>query len=153
MTPAATKATFSDFKVVKTRRVCQLIFEVALEGADEALRALGGLPQVADERWCAIARLVSDKPSSIAPTPDKGRKSWIDLKCSAQAAIRCNEPGFWAFIGHISTKTAVSADDAAAFVRMRCGVESRSELDLNILAAEKWAALDTQYVSWQRGIE
>ncbi len=40
MTPIC--ATFSDFRLVKGRKVCQLVCEVPLEQADAALAALGG---------------------------------------------------------------------------------------------------------------
>ena len=42
---AAIKATFSDFKLIKTRKVAQLVMEIPVEQADAALKALGGLHQ------------------------------------------------------------------------------------------------------------
>ena len=36
----AIKATFSDFKLIKGRKVAQLIFEVPIEATDAALAAL-----------------------------------------------------------------------------------------------------------------
>ncbi len=39
----AIRATYSDLKLVKTRKVLQLIFEVPIEEGDNALRVLGGL--------------------------------------------------------------------------------------------------------------
>ena len=51
----AIRATYSDVKLVKTRKVFQLIFEVPIEDADNALRVLGGLPRPAAERWVGIA--------------------------------------------------------------------------------------------------
>lgn len=58
--PAAFSATYSDLKVVKTRKVAQFIFEVPLEAAGHALNVLGGMPLPMEERWVAIARL--EKP-------------------------------------------------------------------------------------------
>jgi hypothetical protein len=58
--PAAFSATYSDFKVIRTRDTAQFIFEVPLEAADHALNILGGVPQPMKERWVAIARL--EKP-------------------------------------------------------------------------------------------
>ena len=55
--PAAFSATYSDFKIVKTRDTAQFIFEVPLKAADHALNVLGGVPQPMEERWVAIARL------------------------------------------------------------------------------------------------
>jgi hypothetical protein len=56
--PSAIKATFADFKIVKTRKLAQLIFEIPIEQADSALAALGGIPRSDAERWVAIALLV-----------------------------------------------------------------------------------------------
>lgn len=50
-------ATFADFKLVKSRAVAQLVFEVPVEQADAALTALGGLPRADLERWAGIAPL------------------------------------------------------------------------------------------------
>jgi hypothetical protein len=38
--PAAIKGTFSDFKLIKTRKLAQLIIEIPIELADSALAAL-----------------------------------------------------------------------------------------------------------------
>jgi hypothetical protein len=54
---AVTQATFSGLKIVQGRKVAQLIFEIAIEQADTALEALGGLPRSDNPRWCAICRL------------------------------------------------------------------------------------------------
>ena len=62
----AIKAAFSDFRIVKGRKVAQLIFEVPLEAANSALAALGGLPMPDGEMWAGIARL-DDKVASKAP--------------------------------------------------------------------------------------
>jgi hypothetical protein len=58
--PAAFSASYSDFKIVKTRDAAQFIFEVPLKAADHALKVLGGVPQPMEERWVAIAML--EKP-------------------------------------------------------------------------------------------
>src|SRR4051794_33494293 len=55
--PAAIQGTFADFKLVKTRRTVQIVIEVPIEQADQALAALGGLPQPAEEKWVAVARI------------------------------------------------------------------------------------------------
>ena len=155
---AAISATFADFKLVKTRSIAQLVFEVPVENADAALQALGGLPQASGERWCAIARLVTGKPASeatraIAP-PDKERKRFDELRPSAQAGIRCADKGFWQFLtGGEYGSPIMSSEDAAEEVRAICRVASRAELDTDPKAAERWRALDNNYVCHQRGYE
>lgn len=46
------------------------------------------------------------------------------------AAMLCQQPEFMQFSG------CTSSDDAAAFIRRTCGIESRSELDHNAAAAQ-----------------
>jgi hypothetical protein len=145
--PAAIKATFSDFRIIKGRKQAQLILEVDIEAADAALAALGGIPQPQLTRWVAVARLNGvEKPE---PEP-KEKRRWEDLKLSMQASIRCNEPAFWKFLerdmrgaGNIE-----NAEDAAAFVRMFCRVDSRSSLNTNPSAAVYWRGLEAQYQAW-----
>ena len=40
MTAAAFRASYSDWKLIKTRSVVQIVFEVPLEAADEAYQVL-----------------------------------------------------------------------------------------------------------------
>lgn len=71
MTPIC--ASFSDFKLIKGRKVCQLVCEVPLEQADAALAALGGLPNPHAERWVGIVPLKAQTQgqdnSVSAPSP------------------------------------------------------------------------------------
>lgn len=55
--PAAFSATYSDLKLIKTRKVVQFVFEVPLEAAGHAMNVLGGMPSPMAETWFAIARL------------------------------------------------------------------------------------------------
>jgi hypothetical protein len=58
--PAAIfRASYSDWKLIRTRKCVQIILEVPLEGglAHAAYAALGGMPDPAAETWVAVARL------------------------------------------------------------------------------------------------
>lgn len=55
--PAAFSASYSDWRVVKGRKVVQIIFEVPIEAAGHAYNVLGGMPNFGSEDWFAIARL------------------------------------------------------------------------------------------------
>ena len=55
--PAAFEATYSEWRLIKTRQAIQIIFEVPLHRSDEAYQVLGGMPQPGSEQWFAIARL------------------------------------------------------------------------------------------------
>ncbi len=56
---AAFRATYADWKLVKTRAVVQVVFEVPLADADAAYDVLGGMPNAAKEGWFGIAALVA----------------------------------------------------------------------------------------------
>lgn len=55
--PAAFSATYSDWKIVKGRKVVQIVFEVPVEAAGHAYNVLDGMPRFGAEKWFGIARL------------------------------------------------------------------------------------------------
>jgi hypothetical protein len=93
MTGAAFKACYSDWKLIKTRGVVQVVMEVPLAEADAAYKVLGGMPDFGSENWFAIAALKTEKenpkpiPISAATprpvTPDKplveAKRTWNDM--------------------------------------------------------------------------
>lgn len=152
MTDAAViQATFADFKIIKGRKQTQLVFEIPIEQADDALRIMGGLPRSDAERWFAIARL---EPKAAAATPkeasEKPRQQFGTMPLPQQIALRCGDKGFWSFLRH-NAQAVNSSDEAAGYVRQYCGVKSRSEIQPGTQAAEKWKRLDDQYYFFQRG--
>ena len=151
--PAAIKATFSEVKIIKTRKVMSLCFEVPLEQADEALRVLGGIPQPMAERWAAIA-LLDPKATQEAPqAPEKVKRSFGELPAPQRAALLCDREAFRRFLEPSATADYSihgihSVDDAAQMVRELCGVASRSELATNAAAAEKFERLEREFNDW-----
>ncbi len=137
--PMIIKATFANIHPVQTRGVVQFIFEVKIEDSDEALKLLGGMPRVQDERWCAIARLDMDKRPT---TPrEKERRAFHELPAVQQAAIKCKDTDFqiWMNCGFASEQDCVSA------VRKNCGVDSRADILPGTEAEERWRALLREY--------
>ena len=55
--PAAFSAIYSDWKLIKTRGVVSISFEVPLEAAGHAYNVLDGMPTYGEEKFFAIARL------------------------------------------------------------------------------------------------
>jgi hypothetical protein len=88
----------------------------------------------------------------------KERDKWRDLGPVKQAALRCKEPVFWAFL---CEKGATDDDPecydvdsekvAAVVVRTICGVSSRSELSKPGMsqARIKWYDLDNAFQAWK----
>lgn len=171
--PMAFRAVYSDWKLVKTRGVIQVVLEVPLADADAAYDVLGGMPQAGKERWFGVAALKSDQkdstpsvqqPQPVVDKPQAGAKrEWRDMQPAQQAALRCNDVKFRVFLrdeyeeiwretaGFMSGReTTVEADRAAECVRMFCGVQSRSELNTNHKARVIWHQLDDHFQAWQR---
>ena len=70
--PAAFRAVYSDWRLIRTRKVVQVVLELPLEEADRAYSALGGMPRPDAEVWCGVARLKSGK-EVIPPEHQKDR--------------------------------------------------------------------------------
>lgn len=117
--PAAIKGTFSDFKIIRGRKVAQLVIEIPLEEADAALTVLGGLPRPDAERWLAIARLDASKAQE---SPAKERRAFCDLPMSQQAALKSNDPAFQRFM---NTR---SEEECATSIKNFCIVKSRKDI-------------------------
>jgi hypothetical protein len=149
MTKAATLATFSDFRTVKGRKVCQLIFEVPMEAANEALQALGGVPSPVDPVWCGIARVQPKAVSEPLKAVERPRKTWAELTPAQQAGIRCQEQEFATFLkDSFAERGHAEGEDPAAFVRKYCGVSSRGLIFKGSAAEQRWNLLESGYQAW-----
>jgi hypothetical protein len=146
---AAFRATYSDFKLVRTRKVVQIVLEVPLEQSNAVLDVLGGMPDPSKESWVGVARLRADGAPQEAALAPQRKKDWRDLAPSQQAGIRCDEPSFVAFLREQREDDWIETRDAAECVRLICGVQSRSELGTNQKARVIWKQLDDQYQAWK----
>lgn len=55
--PSAFGATYTDWKVIRTRGVIQIVFETPIEAEAVAYAALGGMPKGGGKDWFAIAKM------------------------------------------------------------------------------------------------
>lgn len=132
--PAVIKATFGEWRMVKGRKVLQLVFEVPLEQQQTVLETLGApMPDV--ETWVAIARL---RQEPVAET-----KSGTSL--TQIAGILCNEGAFNAWARENSYA------DGKAYIYDRCGVKSRRELDTDAEAGQRFRDMRADYLVWRDG--
>lgn len=130
MTPAAFQAEFVNVKNVPSRKVLQVIFEVAVEESSKALDALGGIPHPGQSVRVAIARL------------DVAKVEKRDTRTSERAAMLCRNGNFAVWL----CKTlSAGASEAADEMRRRLGVQSRAELDTNPDARARFEALEREY--------
>lgn len=142
MTDAAIiKATFSEWRMVKGRKVLQIICEVPLEAQRQVFEALGA-PMPDAETWVAIARL---RPEAVQqPEPEQLEPPRRPASMAQLAGILCNEGAFQQFI------KVKNAAEAAEYVRAHCRVSSRANIDGNPDATEAFKTLKGEYELWLR---
>lgn len=157
----AFSASYADWKLIKTRGVVQVVMEVPLADADAAYDVLGGMPVHGKERWFGIAALKSpaQKEAPAAPrqasspsTPTGGAKrmDWRDMPPAAQAALRCEQPAFHAFLREeMKYPDVTDTDTAAVAVRHICKVKSRSEFSTDHRKRVLWHQLDSAFAAWK----
>ena len=135
---AAIRATFSDWRPVKSRKVVQIILEVPIEQAESVMKTLG-FPRPDAETWVAVALLKEE-------LKEKPRRQWGDMTATEQAAIKCHDADFMQWMG------ANTAEGCACAVRKHCGVQSRADLTTNTDARIKWDGLQAKYDLERRGM-
>jgi len=147
MTPAAFSGNYADIKTVKTRGVFQVIVEMKIEDYQGFVAAFGG-PLPGSERPVALALL---KPTAgLVPAND--RKAWTALPRAQRAGILCSDDRFQAWA---TDKAAMEInpekwpgdpkESAAMYIRWRCGVKSRAELDNTDDIATRFDLMESLY--------
>lgn len=144
--PAAVKAVFADWKVIKTRATVQLVFELPIEKADEAYQALGGMPIAAREVWCGIARL-NGSAADPAPTTGKTPAQIAGYLCTLPKFHKFLQEGFTTQWRENYAADASNEEIAAGCVRDLCTVASRSEIKPD---NKEWNALRVAFQLWER---
>ena len=149
---AAFKASYADWKLVKTRACVQIIFEIPVEKANEAYEVLGGMPFSATESWFAIARLKQQQEetntATIKPAPVSLPVRAPKSPLVTRAAMLSNDPMFWKYLGEKEGKL-VGKDGAANHIREWCKVESRKDIQPGTEAALRLDLLQTDFVCWR----
>lgn len=145
--PAIIKATFSDYRRVRGRKVGQLVFEVPLEQLHDAIAGLGGEPSIENDTWVAIARLEGDG-TSVIETAEKWKPEYQHP--AKACALLCQKQTFWEFVAvqTFGKRQCENEADAAEYVRHKCGVNTRADFATNPVALRKWQALESAYLAW-----
>lgn len=165
---AAFQATYSDWRLIKGRKVVQIVFELPLEAANEAYAALGGMPNPAAESWFAIARLNPENAKEVVPNnseirtrhdtspasgPDKVQARARnpvnpDKRLAQRAALLCKETLFWRFLRK-QGRFISNENDAVEAVREICAVQSRSEIKPNTQPGLLFDHLYSRFVAYR----
>ncbi|WP_018265534.1 hypothetical protein [Methylosinus sp. LW4] len=117
-----------------------------LRGAYEALRMLAAneadLLAFIECRRAARERGAIEGAPAAAAAPNTAKPA-RRARLGMLAALRCRNVLFQRFLG--------AGDEAAASaaVRTRCAVESRGEFDRDAKAAERWRALEAEFITWR----
>jgi hypothetical protein len=162
--PLAFRATYSDWKLVKTRGVVQIVMEVPIAEYRAALDVLGGMPDPGRENWFAVAPLKTPQtekeiePSNSRATlqpeeTDKPRmagakRDWRAVPKPQQAGIRINEPTFAAYLREEHAHDWREAGDPDGCIKFMCGINSKRELATNARAGALWFQIDSSYQAW-----
>jgi hypothetical protein len=149
--PAAFRATYSDVKLIKGRKVVQYIFEVPVEESNKASEVLGGMPNPAVSVWCAIARLdpkaVEDAPKPPSDPTDKTRTG-VRNPLPQRAALLCKDELFHRFLEWSLDRKDVDEEFATHYLRTWCDVESRSQIIAGTPAAQLFGDLLDEFYRW-----
>ncbi len=128
--------TYSDFKLIKTRKVIQMIIEFPIESQHEFTQNFG-LPIPHEEQYVAVAKL----KEIFIPEPTA-------TKLIQQAGILCKEQKFGEFLRtHYNMKNVdpTKPDTIADALRALCGIRSRSEFNTDKQAVTIFERLLQEY--------
>ena len=140
MTDRIMTGTYSDFKIVKTRRVIQMIIEFPIEHSKE-FTDMFGMPQPDMEQHIAVARL-----KEISTPPPTATKT------IQQAGIVCKQPEFGEFLRDKYNMAEVVPSDSDTIVtalRALCGIKSRTEFNTDVQAAEVFNRIYREFTNSQ----
>lgn len=140
--PAVFDGNFSDFKIVKTRSVAQVVVEIPLERGKQFIAAFG-VPQPGSEIPVAIALLDPAAAAEPLEQKKKPKQRFCDLGVAQQAGILCNDPKFQQFV------QVGNDEEAADYIRAYCEVDSRADIDTSPYAHQKWNDLMVDYGRWK----
>lgn len=152
MSASAFRATYSDWRLVKTRRVVQVVMEVPLEDADKAYEILGGMPNPSEGQWFGIAAL----QSAVKAQPERkdgastarAKLPWREKPVSSQVAIRVTEPSFKAFLQERYPDEWHETSDPEECIKLMLGVTRKRDIQFNHRALVLWKQVDDQYQVW-----
>ena len=165
---AVAQASYSDFRLVKTRSAAQIVLEIPIEEAGAFVDAFG-LPIPGHEIHVAIARLqvpaTDEEPSEARGEMDNGAPKVEHpnhpRNTAASERFRAlGKPEQMVARAAMLRKAALFQDwlgvrdeeGARARIYDRCGIGSLSELAANEDAAFKWEQMLVEYDIWRGAI-
>lgn len=133
------QGTYADFKIVKTRNVAQMIIEIPLENAQEAINIFG-VPTPSVEQWVAVAGLHSQ---AVTKNEDA-------VNAVKQAGMLCKSDSFGDFLKakYVPEIMPTNPESIADGLRKVLGIKSRTEFHENDDARIAFTRLKGEYDQW-----
>lgn len=127
---AAFSGSYSDFKLIKSRSVAQVIVEIPVEAAESFVKVFG-IPQPGSEKPVALALLAAKPKAEKTQTPGEHLRT--------RAVLICQDEHFQKWIG------ATTEDEARDLLCGLLGVGSRSEIATSSDAQQQFLICEKQY--------
>jgi hypothetical protein len=149
------KATYTEWRMIKTRKVLQLVLEIPLEQQGDVLTRLGP-PMPDQEKWVAVAlldELVAQEAEQKPKDLDRsltGKQRYANSSAMEQARDRAayrlpKDTKFRVWAAGFSPYPLRDEADVARFIRDRCGVDSRAEIATDPDAYREFIEMETAY--------
>ena len=135
------QGTYADFKVIKSRKVAQMIIEVPLEAANNLVEMFG-LPRPDQEQWVAVAAL--DLVSS--------NRNEEATKAIQLAGMICKDADFGKWLKEVKNMQEVEPekhDSIANALRALLGIKSRTDMNNSPDTVIAFNRLLGEYKSWK----
>lgn len=135
------------------------IFLEGRDASDGSRVRLANFPEARVEEYvlvagapAAIGFLLGLVDRAAAELHRARRAGFISRKdFAAEAAMKCGERAFRNFLAQEAGEAILDRDTAAAALRRILAITSRAELSEDDDAAERWRALRSRFIEWQKG--
>ena len=137
MSDSIMRGAYSDFKVIKSRKVIQMVVEFPIESSNSFVEMFG-IPQPHEEQWVAVALM--DKRAVI-----RNESAAIAIR---DAGILCKSSTFGEWLRTergMSEVDPKDPDTISQALRAILGVKSRADLSVNVEALQVWFSLKSSY--------
>jgi hypothetical protein len=112
-----------------------------------------GWPTYTDPVPVAIARLDPNKIAVVAASEAEKVATPHDPSAShrltTRAVMLAKDPQFHLFLQGLSKLGCITEEDAAVYIRTKCGVASRSEIKPGTAAATKLDFIESAFICWR----
>ena len=148
-------ATYSDFRIIRTRSTAQIVLEIPLEQAQDFIDRFG-IPIPGNEIHVAIARLVKQsEPEKTEPNnerSERAKEAYRNMPEWEQARVRavqlCKDRNFqnWALkLSAGKSRFSSPEEHARQIILGFCSIKSRREIATDERAYKAFIALEQEY--------